>query len=428
MAPRRAALGILFAVRRGVPFDAALERGLGALADADRRLAHEIAAGILRHERELDDTLAPLVPRGLANVDRRITDILRLGAYQLQHLERIPSHAAVSTAVELAREAAGERATGFVNAVLRKVTRDRQPVERPSVDSAAAMAAQWSHPEWLVARWIERFGAAETSRLLEWNNQHPPLVVQPARLSFDELAARFDAAGVRHFEAPCGAGIVVEESHPDRLPGYADGWFQVQDPAQALVVKSAGLTPGDTVFDPCAAPGGKALAFSAQASRVIAGDLARRRLPRLLQNVARVGRDNVRVIIADAAHPPVRPVDLVLLDAPCLGTGTFARHPDARLRVRPEALSRLVTEQALLLDAVARVVRPGGVLCYATCSLEPEENSLQVDAFLARHPEFRRQPISGEWPTTADGDLETLPQRDGMDGAFAARMVRATTA
>src|SRR5690606_16403121 len=109
---------------------------------------------------------------------------------------------------------------------------------------------------------------------------------------------------------------------------------------------------------------------------------------------------------------------------PCLGTGTFARHPDARLRVRPEALSRLATEQALLLDAVARVVRPGGVLCYATCSLEPEENAHQVDAFLARHPEFSRQPVAGDWPTTAAGDLETLPQRDGMDGAFAARMVR----
>ncbi|HRP08538.1 MAG TPA: RsmB/NOP family class I SAM-dependent RNA methyltransferase, partial [Gemmatimonadales bacterium] len=216
----------------------------------------------------------------------------------------------------------------------------------------------------------------------------------------------------------------LEESRPDQLPGYAEGWFQGQDPAQALVVRFAGMAPGDTVFDPCAAPGGKTLAFSAGASLVVAGDLARRRLPRLRQNVARLGRDNVRVIIADAAHPPVRPVDLVLLDAPCLGTGTFARHPDARLRVKPEALVRLVTEQALLLDAVATVVRPGGVLCYATCSLEPEENSLQVDAFLARHPEFRRQPVSGQWPATADGDLETLPHRDGMDGAFAARMVR----
>lgn len=424
MAPRRAALGILFAVRRGVPFDAALERGLGTLPDADRRLAHELAAGVLRQEHQLDQDIAPLVPRGLNNVDRRIHDILRLGAYQLQHLERIPAHAAVSTAVELAREAAGERATGFVNAVLRKVGREPTSGTQPPADSVAALASRWSHPEWLVERWVERFGPDETSRLLEWNNQHPPLVVQSARLPLDQLVTRFDAADVRHFEAPFGAGLVMEESRPDRLPGYEDGWFQVQDPAQALVVRFAGINPGDTVFDACAAPGGKALALSADASLVVASDLARRRLPRLLQNVARVGRDNVRVIIADAAHPPVKPVDLVLLDAPCLGTGTFARHPDARLRVRPEALARLITEQALLLDAVAAVVRPGGVLCYATCSLEPEENSLQVDAFLARHPEFRRQPVSGDWPTTAAGDLETLPQRDGMDGAFAARMVR----
>jgi 16S rRNA (cytosine967-C5)-methyltransferase len=148
----------------------------------------------------------------------------------------------------------------------------------------------------------------------------------------------------------------------------------------------------------------------------------------LRENVARAGRDNIRVLLADAAHPTVRPVDVVLLDAPCLGTGTFARHPDARLRVRPEALERLAQEQAMLLDALASRVRPGGVLCYATCSLEPEENAVQVDAFLARNLAFQREPVAGNFPVSALGDLEALPHRDGMDGAFAARMVRTATA
>jgi 16S rRNA (cytosine967-C5)-methyltransferase len=182
------------------------------------------------------------------------------------------------------------------------------------------------------------------------------------------------------------------------------------------------------VLDACAAPGGKTLGLAANAGLVVAADLARRRLPRLRENVARAGRHNIRVLLADAAQPPIRQVDMVLLDAPCLGTGTFARHPDARLRVKPEALERLAQEQAMLIDALATRVRPGGVLCYATCSLEPEENAMQVEAFLARNPAFARQPVAGEFPVNAAGDLEALPQRDGMDGAYAARMVRMTTA
>jgi 16S rRNA (cytosine967-C5)-methyltransferase len=412
-------------VRRGVPFDLALERGLRALPDIDRRLAHELSAGVLRQEAELDRVLSPLIPRGMGTVDARIRDVLRLGAYQLRHLERVPPHAAVTTAVDLARETAGERVTGFVNAVLRRLPREGEPaattVRRPDPER---LAAKWSHPEWLVARWLARFGHDDTERLLSWNNQHPPLVVQPARLSSEELQEKFTAAGVRYFPAPFDAGLVVEESKPDRLPGYADGWFLVQDPSQALVARFAGVPPGAVVLDACAAPGGKTLGLSATARLVIAADLARRRLPRLRENVARAGRENIRVLLADAADPPIRPVDFVLLDAPCLGTGTFARHPDARLRVQPEALDRLAQEQAMLLDALATRVRPGGVLCYATCSLEPEENAGQIAAFLSRNPAFRRESISGDFPLSDAGDLEALPHRDGMDGAYAARLVR----
>jgi 16S rRNA (cytosine967-C5)-methyltransferase len=275
-----------------------------------------------------------------------------------------------------------------------------------------------------VARWLARFGHDDTEQLLEWNNQHPPLVVQPARLSSEDLQDRFSTAGVRFFPAPFNAGLVVEESKPDRLPGYAEGWFMVQDPSQALVARFAGVPPGAVVFDACAAPGGKTLGLSATARLVIAGDLARRRLPRLRENVARAGRSNIQVMVADAAHPPVKLVDFVLLDAPCLGTGTFARHPDARLRVTPDALLRLASEQEMLIDALATRVRPGGVLTYATCSLEPEENTQQVEAFLERNPAFRREPVAGDYPLNVAGDLEVLPHRDGMDGAFAARLVR----
>jgi 16S rRNA (cytosine967-C5)-methyltransferase len=160
---------------------------------------------------------------------------------------------------------------------------------------------------------------------------------------------------------------------------------------------------------------------------VVAADASRRRLVRLRENIARAGGGNEFAVVADALHPPVRETLAYLLDAPCLGTGTFARHPDARLRVTREALDRLTREQAQLLDAAAERVAPNGVLCYATCSLEPEEDEAQVTSFLARHPGFRREAPAG-FPgdlLTADGDLLILPQRDGMDGAFAARLVRA---
>jgi 16S rRNA (cytosine967-C5)-methyltransferase len=219
---------------------------------------------------------------------------------------------------------------------------------------------------------------------------------------------------------------VVDRSRPEELPGFESGAFFVQDPAQALVVRFAGFPTGTAIYDACAAPGGKALAMGRRAGLVVAADASLRRVARLSENLARAGSGREFAVVADAAWPPVRPMMAVFLDAPCLGTGTFARHPDARLRVTPDALARLAVDQAVLLDAAAGVVAPGGVLCYATCSLEPEENAQQVTAFLARHPEFRRVPPEG-FPAelmSGVGDLATLPHRDGIDGAFAARLVR----
>jgi 16S rRNA (cytosine967-C5)-methyltransferase len=424
MAARRAALEVLRDVGRGRPLDAALAETLRALPDQDRRLAHELAAGVLRGRSGLDRQLAPLVPRGLARVDPAVRDVLRLGAYQLTSLDRVPPHAAVGTSVELARETAGARAAGFVNAVLRRLgdaARDTTPTaERGS------LAERYSHPSWLVRRWETRFGHEATERLLQWNNTRPRLVLQPARASMDHTAAALRAAGVAAEPAPYHAGVVVDASRPDRLPGYAGGDFTVQDPAQSLVARYASVPAGAVVYDACAAPGGKTIGLARAGARVIAADLHPTRLRRLRENLARAGSGRESALVADAEHPPVRPVDAVLLDAPCLGTGTFARHPDARWRVTLAALAALAARQAALLGAVADRVRPGGLLIYATCSLEPEENVDQVEGFLGDHPEFTRDPPT-DFPVallSAVGDLMTLPQRDGMDGAYAARMRR----
>ena len=431
---RRAALKALERVRGGEPLDAALDRVLGPLPEGDRRLAYEIAAGVLRSRTVLDERLAPLVPRGWDGVAAPLQDVLRIGAYQLTALDRVPAHAAVSTSVALAREAGGARAGGFVNAVLRRVA---APADRTGGtggtgglregDDAAGLARRYSHPEWLVRRWVERFGAEGAKALLERNNTRPELVLQPARAPLHELRKRWEAAGVVARPAPFGAGLLTDRSRPGDLPGFAEGDFVVQDPAQALVAWFADLPPETVVYDACAAPGGKAIAIGRAARGVVAADVSRSRARRLLENVRRAGSGREHVVVADARHPPIRGAAAVLVDAPCLGTGTFARHPDARWRVTPEALARLAAQQAQLLDAAADAVGPGGLLVYATCSLEPEENELQVDRFLARHPGFTREPADG-FPAallSPRGDLMMLPHRHGTDGGFAARLRRA---
>jgi 16S rRNA (cytosine967-C5)-methyltransferase len=425
LAPRQAAYAVLTQVRAGKPFDLALDRAVKRLAEPDRRLAHELAAGVLRSQTTLDERLAPLVPRGWSSVAPELKDVLRLGAFQLGALDRVPAHAAVDTSVALAKSAGGDRAGGFVNAVLRRLSAADGP-ELGAVEPRLAEDA--SHPPWLVERWLTRFGPEETAALLRWNNTRPRLVLQPARAAQPELEQRWRAAGIDVTPAPFGAGLTTDRTRPGELPGYREGAFIVQDPAQALLTWFADLPPDATVYDACAAPGGKTIALGRGTRRVIAADISRSRLRRLADNLERAGSGREHAVVADAGRPPVRPLGAVVLDAPCLGTGTFARHPDARWRVSPEALVALQRRQRMLLDAAAAAVAPGGLLVYSTCSLEPEENGQQVDAFLEHHPEFRREPNETFPPalTSPEGDLMILPQRHHMDGAFAARLRRVT--
>jgi 16S rRNA (cytosine967-C5)-methyltransferase len=423
---RRAALHALRDVRKGQPFQLALDRAVRRLADPDRRLVHELAAGVLRGQTALDARLGPLIPRGWESVAPELREVLRLGAFQLTALDRVPAHAAVDTSVALAKEAGGARAGGFVNAVLRRLGESAPPLAEATSPSVR-LAETASHPPWLVERWVNRFGPEETAELLRWNNTRPRLVLQPARAPLEAIARRWEEAGIEVSRAPYDAGLVTDKSRPRSLPGYAEGDFIVQDPAQALLARFAELPAGVTVYDACAAPGGKTIALGRTAGRVIAGEVSPARARRLAENLRRAGSGHEYPVVADARRPPLRTSEAVLLDAPCLGTGTFARHPDARWRVSPEALDRLAARQAELLDGVADVVAPGGLLVYSTCSIEPEENADQVDRFLASHPEFRRERTSGvpDALLSPAGDLTILPQRHAVDGAFAARLRRA---
>ena len=416
-AARRAAIHILESCARGRIFEQALDEAAGDLDDRDRRLTHELAAGVLRRQTALDAALAPLVSRDWNSVPQRLRAVLRLGAYQLTELDRVPAHAAVATSVALAREISGDRAAGFVNAVLRRLAA-KPPATEPTTGG--------SHPQWLLDRWISRFGLEETRALEAWNDQRPRLAVQAARESLEKLAVSWRHQGVEAEWAPFGAGMYVDARRPDQLDGFDRGAFLVQDPAQSMVTRFAAFPAGSLVYDACAAPGGKTLALAREGATVLAGDRSRLRVHRVRQNAARAGTGREHPLVADALHPPFRSLDAVLLDAPCLGTGTLARHPDARWRVTPEALDMLVRQQAQMLDRIAFLVKPGGMLVYATCSLEPEENECQVEGFLSSHPEFHREanPATPAELLSPRGDLAVLPQRHRMDGAYAARLRR----
>jgi len=421
---RRAAMEVLLAVRQGEPFENALARSLASLPEPDKRLAHELAAGVLRRQSDLDARLIPLVRHGWGNVEPALREVLRIGAYQLVALDRVPEHAAVSTAVDLARAMGGSKAAGFVNALLRKVG-GRAAAPSLAIDPAAHFAAVHSHPDWLVARWLQRYGPDDTVTLMEWNNTPPSLVLQPAREDDAMLEARWRAAGLEPRRATL-AGWLSPARKPAEVPGFAEGAFLVQDPAHALVAAFAGVDRGMTTYDACAAPGGKSIALGRNGGMVVSGDRKLDRVRRLAQNLARAGSGREHAVVADALHPPLASADIVLLDAPCLGTGTFARHPDARWKVSAEALLRLARRQGELLQACADVVRRGGWLVYATCSLEPEENENQIEALLARDARFERDPgdaVPAEL-LTARGDLQLLPFRHGTDGAYAARLRR----
>jgi 16S rRNA (cytosine967-C5)-methyltransferase len=422
---RHAALRTLSAIGEGVLADHALETEAHDLSRRDRAWTQELVYGTLRLQGRLDHILSQIA-RG--EIDAHVRNILRLGVYQLLEMRSVPSYAAVSESVELAKPVR-KRAAGYVNGVLQKLVRERERIVFPNFDAdPIAWLTTWgSHPEWLVRRWIGAYGIPATRDIVEADNQRPPLYVHTLG-AFDDAAAALTGAGITFESVP---GVPESMRLVDAIPheALAAARLIVQDPAASLVTRYFSVDAGMLVADLCAAPGGKtaALATSSPApAYILAGDVAPVRARRVAATVHRLGLSSVGVVTADARRPPVESVDAVLLDAPCTGTGTLRRHPDARWRVKEEHLATLVPLQAELIDAAARIVRPDGVLVYATCSLEAEENEAQVTAFLARHGEFRTE-VSGSVDARfldANGWLRVLPHVHGFDGVFAARLRR----
>jgi 16S rRNA (cytosine967-C5)-methyltransferase len=424
-------LTVRLAAERGRRLDRAFSEVAGRLDPRDRAFAHELAYGVTRLRGRIDHLLTPHLRRGVDGTDAEALELLRVGAYQLLYMGGVPAYAAVSETVDLARALIGSRPAGFVNAVLRRVQEGGAGPDRfpdPEADPLGFLVTWGSHPEWLVTRWLDRWGFADTRALIERNNARPSTFVVPLLMEPAEAVARLEAAGLEASSVGQGTGCVALADGVSvaevlaRIPEAV-----VQDPAAHLVTRYADVPSGILVTDLCAAPGGKALALSGRPSTILAADRSESRLRMLKENAQRTGVP-VHLVVADALAPPITRSDAVLLDVPCTGTGTLSRHPDARWRLRPGSIGEMVRLQDRMLDAAADVVAPDGLLVYSTCSLEPEENQDRVAAFRERRPDFVTEATTAvpseylnQW-----GSLEVTPQRSGFDGSFAARMRKVT--
>jgi 16S rRNA (cytosine967-C5)-methyltransferase len=428
----------------GAYADLALHAALDESAfDArDRAFATELVYGTLRWRGQLDFLLAHVLDRPLDRIEPRVLTLLRLGAYQLAHCDRVPDTAAVSESVRLAHEVGLGRAAGLVNAALRRLARERAGIEPPSLeqDPAGHLVHALSLPRWIAERWIAAWGAAEAAAFATAANAAPPLTVRANRARTSraallaELLPRFpDAAECRYARD----GLVLgRRGDPAADPAFREGRMTVQDEASQLVVELLDPRPGERVLDACAAPGAKATAIAERvgaAGLVVALDRHPRRLGLLARDVARLGLDNVHAYGGDARGRVEgladTPFDRILVDAPCSGLGALRRNPDARWRVRPEAIAELAALQRELLAGVLPRLRRGGALVYSTCTLSREENEDMVGWLLERAPDLRRAhrdeiPASLHEMLGLDGALRCWPQRHDTDGFFAARLER----
>jgi len=425
----------------------AVERGRRTLAaeveqarrdledDRDRGLLLELTTGVCRWRAELDAVLEQCSTRPLAAIDPDTLATLRVALYQLRHLDRIPDHAAVHGAVEAAKTLAGGKAGGFVNGVLRGYLRQQATITLPvrtgpdatRRQQLAYLSVTCSHPKWLVARWLDRYGFDATVQWCDFNNQAPDITVRALDPDIDTTSwlADLGVPAVRGSRMPMMARLA-----PGVLGQLTDdvrAALVVQDEGSALVAHLVDAQPDMRVLDLCAAPGGKSVVLWADMRRqglLVSSDTRPARL-HLLRQTLRAGGAPARVVQLDAAQPLpfAATFDRVLVDAPCSGLGTLRRDPDIKWSVVLDDLPGFAAVQRRILDQAAEAVRPGGLLVYATCSSEPDENEQVVAAFLADHPHFGLVPWTGSGADT-DGCLRTRPERDGLDAFFAARLVR----
>jgi 16S rRNA (cytosine967-C5)-methyltransferase len=438
---RAAAYDVLRAVAGTHNLASALAQTRGSLpSERDRALAGEIAMGTLRWQGAFDHVISAFAGRPLTRLDSEVVDILRMSMFQLLHLTRVPASAVVDDAVNMTKMKGKRSAAPLVNAILRRVSRERDRLPLPPRTAAPRetaldyLSSTLSHPRWLVARWLDRLGFDAAEAWCRFNNSPAALTLRANRLrtTVGDLADALGRYGVTTRPTRFAPdGLVVESGNPLLTPLAKSGDFVVQDEASQLVTLMTGVRSGEVVLDSCASPGGKTTAMAVamkDRGTIVAADVRPRRVRLLNETVRKSGARSVKVVQADATAPlPFRiQFDCVLIDAPCSGLGTLRRDPDIRWRRREAGLRDHAAFQLRALSTLAASVRPGGRLVYATCSSEPDENEEVVSRFLESHDEFSDEhpdlPPEIERFIDGAGHLRTMPARDGLEAFFAAAL------
>lgn len=409
---------------------------LNTLSGQERQQANEYIQGILRRKSYLDFLISEYSSVEIAEMKSLFKNILRLGIYDLLFMDSTPDYAAINESVEIAKKDMSGKTGDLVNAVLRKIQRDMESLPRPNSENRVELiATTFSHPEWLVERWVKRFGEREAFQLMQANNKRPDfhIRVNGLKTSGKNFKLRLEKSG-----------IAYEES--DWLPGYykvasvaeirAKGWFekglcQVQDVAAGFAPTILDPQPEEIVYDLCGAPGTKTIVLSEMMQNkgsILSVDESSERMSLIAENVTNYGAENVKIQRADIREERFKLVDAVLLDAPCSGTGVLSKRADLRWRRTSGQLDEFVKLQAELLDAAGNMVKKGGRLVYSTCSIEPEENMEQIKAFLEEYDNFELQNLEDYLPEevlTEDGlAYQTLPHKHHCDGHFGVLLKR----
>ncbi|MCX6179311.1 MAG: 16S rRNA (cytosine(967)-C(5))-methyltransferase RsmB [Chlorobiales bacterium] len=436
---RELALNVLQAIEtEKKKSDQVLHRMLqhSALNRVDKALSTGLVNGVLRYKLQLDFIISRFYHHKFEKAASVIKNILRLGVYQILFLDKIPDWAAVNECVKLARKYKGDRMSKLVNGVLRKITPESVTLNEWLKDKKPAkqLALKYSHPEWLVERWIHTYGIEKTESILSYNNQFPLLGYRINRLKTSAKQLFTEPVMTTAIHEKCGIeNFFLSKDFNSFEPAVNNGWLTVQNPTQGLACLLLNPAPGITVVDLCAAPGGKAT-FMAElmhnSGQIIAVDLYEQKLLKTEAHAQALGITIINTVAADARsfEPDIHP-NAILLDAPCTGTGVLGRRAELRWKLSPNMLQELLTLQAELLDHAAELLNENGILVYATCSIEPEENTIQIELFLQRHPDFiidhDRKRVSEQFlhNKNSDGAICTLPgEYPGFDGGFCQRL------
>ncbi|MEX0928262.1 MAG: 16S rRNA (cytosine(967)-C(5))-methyltransferase RsmB [Balneolales bacterium] len=409
---------------------------INKLTGQERQQANEYVQGILRRKSYLDFLISRFTTVDLEGMKSFFKNILRLGIYDLLFMDGTPDYAAINESVEIAKEQMSSKSGDIVNAVLRKIQRERNELPKPDfADRTKLIATTFSHPEWLVRRWVRRFGEREAFQLMQANNKKPEyyLRVNNLKTTSENFTLRMEKNGIEYEESEWLPDYfkVTTLSKIRSKTWFEKGFCQVQDIAAGFAPAILDPQTNEKVYDICAAPGTKTIVLAEMMRNegsILAIDISAERISTIAGNVTKYGANNVKIQRADATEERFKLADAVLLDAPCTGTGVLGKRADMRWRRTEEQLGEFVKQQAELLDAAANMVLRGGRLVYSTCSLEPEENQDQITAFLKEYDNFELQDLSDYLPEEVlaeDGkSYQTFPHKHHCDGHFGVLLKR----